>query len=331
MIRILLPAALASVAAGMLMLPQAASAQTSFDCRRARHPTELAICHDPQLSSLDRRLDAVFRSALRSSSRSDELLSDQQAWLSGVRRCGEDGSCIAAAYGDRIGELTPSQRDREVQIVQEVDPRPAKAQPLPQSAVSNPQATPDPIPPRSNTPSPWVAVRPSTAAEFSAPPEQTGYGELPAVDPASEVASVTEEQPSAADAPVQKQGRPEGFVAVVGGGLVIGLVLAVLLALGTTKALADYTSRRYGWPLILNWWNLLHFVGAVLGMFVSTMGVPMMGLVVFGGCWVIVLIVNIWKTNLLAGLLMTLVQPLVVAILWVAYGITRAKMEGRRI
>lgn len=111
----------------------------------------------------------------------------------------------------------------------------------------------------------------------------------------------------------------------------IGLVLAVLLALGTTKALADYTSRRYGWPLILNWWNLLHFVGAVLGMFVSTMGVPMMGLVVFGGCWVIVLIVNIWKTNLLAGLLMTLVQPLVVAILWVAYGITRAKMEGRRI
>ncbi|WP_114150078.1 hypothetical protein, partial [Acinetobacter baumannii] len=85
---------------------------------------------------MDRRLDAVFRSALRSSSRPDELLNDQQAWLGGVRRCGDDGSCIAAAYGDRIGELTPSRPAREVQDAQEVDPAPAQAQPSMQSVVS---------------------------------------------------------------------------------------------------------------------------------------------------------------------------------------------------
>lgn len=125
------------------------------------------------------------------------------------------------------------------------------------------------------------------------------------------------------------QGKP--LVALMGGGLFLGMILAVVAALAATKALADHTTNKYGWPLIMNWWNLLHFVGAVAGMFVASFGGVMMGLVVFGGCWLVVLTVNITKTNLFTGLAMTIVQPLVVAILWVAYGVTKAKTEGRRI
>ncbi len=125
------------------------------------------------------------------------------------------------------------------------------------------------------------------------------------------------------------QGKP--LVALMGGGLFLGLILAVVTALAATKALADHTTNKYGWPLIMNWWNLLHFVGAVAGMFVASFGGTLMGLVVFAGCWLVVLLVNITKTNLLTGLAMTIIQPLVVAILWVVYGVTKAKAEGRRI
>ena len=114
--------------------------------------------------------------------------------------------------------------------------------------------------------------------------------------------------------------------------MIVGLILAVLIALGATKALADHTSQRYGWPLIMNWWNILHFIGGAAFMFLAFVGLqPLMGAVVFAGCWLIVLIVNITKTNLVVGTLMTILQPLVVAILWVLYGVTRAKAEGRRI
>jgi uncharacterized protein len=123
------------------------------------------------------------------------------------------------------------------------------------------------------------------------------------------------------------QPAPDPVIALKGGGLFFGMILAV----AASKALADHTTNKYGWPLIMNWWNLLHFVGAVAGMFVASFGGIMMGLVVFGGCWLVVLLVNITKTNLLTGLAMTIVQPLVVAILWVVYGVTKAKAEGRRI
>jgi len=130
---------------------------------------------------------------------------------------------------------------------------------------------------------------------------------------------------------VQRKNQGNPLVALSGGGLFLGTILAVVAALAATKALADHTTTKYGWPLIMNWWNLLHFIGAVAGMFVASFGGIMMGLVVFAGCWLVVLIVNITKTNLLTGLAMTIVQPLVVAILWVVYGVTKAKAEGRRI
>lgn len=166
------------------------------------------------------------------------------------------------------------------------------------------------------------------APEVEASPIRTE----PAVETATD-RPTTKTGPKAAETigDIQRDVQGNPLVALTGGGLFLGMILAIVAALATTKALADHTSNKYDWPLIMNWWNLLHFVGAVAGLFVASFGGIMMGLVVFSGCWLVVLLVNISRTNLLTGLAMTIVQPLVVAILWVVYGVTKAKTEGRRI
>lgn len=122
----------------------------------------------------------------------------------------------------------------------------------------------------------------------------------------------------------------DGLASLIFGGIALALALLVLALLLLIKYLADYTTNRYRWPLILNWWNALHFAGAVLGMFVASIAGPAAGAVVFGGLWLVVLLINIRKTNLLAGLAMTIIQPLVVALLWVLCGAMKAKTERRR-
>jgi uncharacterized protein len=119
--------------------------------------------------------------------------------------------------------------------------------------------------------------------------------------------------------------------ALLGGAMILALIVAGLVALGATKALANYSIKRFGWPMILNWWNVLHLVSifAFLGAF--SVGAPMAGIVVAGGLWLIVLFVNVRKTNLLAGLAMTILQPFLVFIMWAIYGVLKAKAEGRRI
>lgn len=44
---------------------QALAGKPSFDCRRARKAVDKAICADPALADLDRRIDALYRRALR--------------------------------------------------------------------------------------------------------------------------------------------------------------------------------------------------------------------------------------------------------------------------
>lgn len=46
---------------------QAVAGKPSFDCRRARKAVDKAICADPALADLDRRIDALYRRALRDS------------------------------------------------------------------------------------------------------------------------------------------------------------------------------------------------------------------------------------------------------------------------
>ncbi len=127
------------------------------------------------------------------------------------------------------------------------------------------------------------------------------------------------------------QANRDDETALLGGAMILALIVAGLVAVGATKALADYSIKRFGWPMILNWWNVLHLVSifAFLGAF--SVGAPMAGIVIAGGLWLIVLFVNVRKTNLIAGLAMTTLQPFLVFIMWAIYGATKAKAEGRRI
>lgn len=133
--------------------------------------------------------------------------------------------------------------------------------------------------------------------------------------------------PSASETPVADSNNADALF----GGIILGLIVVALIALGATKALADYTSNRFGWPMILNWWNVLHLISIFALIGGLSVGAGAGGAVIAIGLWLIVLLVNVRKTNLLVGLTMTALQPFVVFIMWALYGVMKAKAEGRRV
>jgi len=98
---LLLPAMALAISA----VPIKADAQASFDCRRASHPTEIAICNDPELALMDRQMDETFRAVLARQTDQDALRSSQRAWLADVRLCDADATCIYKTYEDRLRDL----------------------------------------------------------------------------------------------------------------------------------------------------------------------------------------------------------------------------------
>lgn len=81
----------------------------SFDCQGVRLAAELAICRSRHVSNLDRRMDEVYRDALRKSrSNADRrnLQLDQLAWVKGRNACRFDRACLRRSYNNRIGYLT---------------------------------------------------------------------------------------------------------------------------------------------------------------------------------------------------------------------------------
>lgn len=281
---LLLPAMALAISA----VPIKADAQASFDCRRASHPTEIAICNDPELALMDQQMDETFRAVLARQTDRETLRSSQQAWLADVRLCDADATCIYRAYEDRLRDLVRldvEETDEQPEAIAE----PSQAQAMPSSTTEA-----------------------SQVRQMDVPNVQTA--------PDSAQASSTASQSDATDS--------KAVMAV--GGIILGLIVLLLIAVGATKALADYTAARFGWPMVLNWWNVLHLISifAFLGAF--SVGAPMAGVVIAGGLWLIVLFVNIRKTNLLVGLTMTVLQPLVVFIMWAIYGAMKSKAEGRR-
>lgn len=83
---------------------QTASA-ASFDCAKARTPTEKLICGDPTLSRLDEQLDDAYRSAQRRVESRTALRDAQRKWLSTRRDVCTDVACLRAAYLARIEAL----------------------------------------------------------------------------------------------------------------------------------------------------------------------------------------------------------------------------------
>lgn len=71
----------------------------SFNCAKARTPTEYAICESPELARLDKEMAAVFFSKYSS------LNSPQKQWIKERDQCGNTKQCLIYAYKRRITEL----------------------------------------------------------------------------------------------------------------------------------------------------------------------------------------------------------------------------------
>ncbi|RYH10071.1 caspase family protein [Tropicimonas sp. IMCC6043] len=73
-------------------------------CPEAQTPTEVVICRDARLATLDMRLTAVYLErlyALDSTARA-QLKENQRTWLADRDRCGADVQCVMQAYQERI-------------------------------------------------------------------------------------------------------------------------------------------------------------------------------------------------------------------------------------
>lgn len=93
---------------GMLVLaPEVALAQPSFDCAKASTPVEHAICRSDHLSMLDRLMAEVYSTTRKQMSAADRqrLLVDQRAWLASRDACGGDENCLSTRMADRIAAL----------------------------------------------------------------------------------------------------------------------------------------------------------------------------------------------------------------------------------
>jgi uncharacterized protein len=104
---VLSPAAFAALG---LPISSQAKAQ-SFNCRYAKSPDEILICHNSRLAQLDEQMSSIFFSVRNSVSAAQHASLDagQHSWLRARMSCGRDAECIAAAYIERIAQLTSLQ------------------------------------------------------------------------------------------------------------------------------------------------------------------------------------------------------------------------------
>ncbi|OXI33454.1 lysozyme inhibitor LprI family protein [Burkholderia aenigmatica] len=81
---------------------------TGFDCSRASHDDEVAVCHDPGLAAMDQRLAQLYAAALQTVSDPEALRQSESDWIATRHQCGKDLDCLRRAYGERIGQFVGS-------------------------------------------------------------------------------------------------------------------------------------------------------------------------------------------------------------------------------
>ena len=81
-----------------------ASAQ-GFDCRKASHAAERAVCSSRNLSELDEELNALFFALPASVRNLGEVVAERETFLRLRNACGDDRSCIASEYFSFISYL----------------------------------------------------------------------------------------------------------------------------------------------------------------------------------------------------------------------------------
>jgi uncharacterized protein YecT (DUF1311 family) len=86
--------------------PSQPTSNPSFDCGSARTPGEIAVCNDPRLAALDRRMAAQFRSAMADASAQQRAILNQtrDSFLRYRDQC-PSNSCVAETYQGRMREI----------------------------------------------------------------------------------------------------------------------------------------------------------------------------------------------------------------------------------
>jgi uncharacterized protein len=94
--------------AGMLFLLAGGANAASFNCAKAAHPDEFAICKSRSLSELDVRMAALYGARMKipmlMGSRG-AAQDEQHAFLVQRAACGRNAACIGAVYQQRIDQL----------------------------------------------------------------------------------------------------------------------------------------------------------------------------------------------------------------------------------
>lgn len=81
---------------------------TGFDCSRASHDDETAVCHDRGLAAMDQRLTQLYAAALQTVSDPEALRQSELGWIATRHQCGKDLDCLRRVYGERIGQFVGS-------------------------------------------------------------------------------------------------------------------------------------------------------------------------------------------------------------------------------
>ena len=89
----------------------------SFDCNKATTETEKAICDDPELSALDKRMSKAYKRARGSTSSGDVYKSNQFKWLKSRNACISDKQCLLKSYNNILNEL----KDFDNEALQKAD------------------------------------------------------------------------------------------------------------------------------------------------------------------------------------------------------------------
>jgi len=88
-----------------------------FNCAKARTLIEQLICKDKRLSSLDDKLNAVYKATLATSGGTSQLRYEQKSWNESVRDACANLDCLYRVYNERINDLSsrlsPQERSSE--------------------------------------------------------------------------------------------------------------------------------------------------------------------------------------------------------------------------
>lgn len=308
------------VSSGTISFASPAQALASFDCRQPRSVTVAIVCRDPKFSVQDRQIDRAYRTALEQATEPNRVRDNHTAWSRSLSVCGSDRNCIGRSLKEELAalEYAATTRRRETEAAEAGYPELAPVYGLALPIERKPAEL-----------SPEVAVE----AAFQFTPEKLAADDVPG--PVIEELRQSESNDSEGSRVVEPASRsddsrapPSSISQMIGGGAILGLIVAFLAALLATKALADRSMSRYGWPMILNWWSVLHLVAGFALWAGAAMGTLTGGLVVAAGIWLIVLAVNVRKTDFLTGVAMSVVQPFVVAILFVVLQLARYKPKS---